>query len=78
MNRRGFVGGYLVRATPPASQGCSTLWNTKELEERGEAGDGGTEAILGEQAATVGPENVEGEAAEAGEDAGVAADAGQR
>lgn len=56
-------------------QGCSTLWNAQKLEERGEAGDGGTEAVLGERAATISLEDVEGEAAETGEDARVAADA---
>jgi hypothetical protein len=29
-------------------QGCSTLWNTEEVEEAIEAANGGAEAILGE------------------------------
>src|SRR3954471_3344566 len=57
------------------AQGCSTLWNAEEVEEAIEAVDGGAEAVLGERASAVGLEDVEGEAAEPGEDAGVDADA---
>jgi hypothetical protein len=31
---------------PP--QGCSTLWNSEEVEEAIEAANGGAEAVLGE------------------------------
>src|SRR3954465_351931 len=59
----------------PFPQGCSTLWNAEEVEEAIEAADGGAEAVLGERASAVGLEDVEGEAAEPCEDAGVDADA---
>src|SRR5215217_6366779 len=60
---------------PTSTQGCSTLWNAEEVEEAIEAANGGSEAVLGERASAVGLEDVEGEAAEPCEDAGVDADA---
>src|SRR4051812_50175640 len=57
-------------------QGRSTLWDAEKVEEVIEAADGGAEAILGEGASAVGLADVEGEAAEPGEDTWVAAAAG--
>jgi hypothetical protein len=47
----------------------------EEVDEAGEAADGGAVTVLAERGSSVGLENVEGEAAEPREDAGVDADA---
>src|SRR5215213_1569777 len=60
----------------PRTQGCSTLWDAEKVEEVIDATDGSAEAVLREGASAAGLEDVEGEAAEAGEEAGIAADAG--
>jgi hypothetical protein len=57
-------------------QGRSTLWNAKAAEELIELADSGAKAVLSEWALVVGFEDVEGEAAEAGKDNGIDADAG--
>jgi hypothetical protein len=61
--------------TRQVGQGCSTLWYLEEVDEAGEAADGGAVTVLAERGSSVCLENVEGEAAEPGEDAGVDADA---
>ena len=58
---------------PP--QGCSTLWDNEKSEQIVDAGEGGAVAVLAERAAAVGLEDVEGETAQAGEHAGIGADA---
>ena len=56
-------------------QGCSTLWDNEKSKQIVDAGEGGAVAVLAERAGAVGLENVEGEAAQAGEHAGIGADA---
>ena len=58
----------------PANQGCSTLWDDKKSEQIVDAGEGGAVAVLAERAGAVGLED-EGETAQAGEHAGIGADA---
>ncbi len=57
------------------AQGCSTLWDNEHSEQFPDTCEAGTVAILAERVGAVGPENVEGEAAQADEHAGVGADA---
>lgn len=56
-------------------QGCSTLSDSEEIEQVVDACERGTVAVLAECVGTVGLEDVEAEAAQAGEHAGVGADA---
>ena len=56
-------------------QGCSTLWDDEKSEQIVDAGEGGAVAVLAERAGAVGLEDVEGETAQAGEHAGIGADA---
>jgi hypothetical protein len=56
-------------------QGCSTLWDDEESEQIVDAGEGGAVAVLTERAEAVGLEDVESETAQAGEHAGIGADA---
>ena len=69
-----------LRRQPPfrflcSTQGCSTLWDNEKSKQIVDAGEGGAVAVLAERAGAVGLENVEGEAAQAGEHAGIGADA---
>jgi len=56
-------------------QGCSTLWKSDKPFEVFHARQRCTVAVLAESAHAVGLEDVEGEAAQAGEDSRVGADA---
>ena len=56
-------------------QGCSTLWDDEKSEQIVDAGEGGAVAVLAERAGAVSLEDVEGETAQAGEHAGIGADA---
>jgi hypothetical protein len=56
-------------------QGCSTLRGDEKSEQIVDAGEGGAVAVLAERAGAVGLEDVEGETAQAGEHAGIGADA---
>src|ERR1700752_4892943 len=56
-------------------QGCSMLWDDEKSEQIIDASEGGAVAVLAERAGAVGLENVEGETAQAGEHAGIGADA---
>jgi hypothetical protein len=58
------------------AQGCSTLWDAEKVEEVIDATDGSAEAVLRKRASAVGFENVEGKAAETGEETRIAANAG--
>ena len=55
--------------------GCSTLCGSDHFQEAVDAGNGGTVAVLGARCGFVGRENVEGEAAQPGEDAGIGSNA---
>lgn len=63
------------RGALPPIQGCSTLWDDEKSEQIVDAGEGGAVAVLAERAGAVGLEDVEGETAQAGEHAGIGADA---
>ncbi len=56
-------------------QGCSTLRDSEHSEQLSEACEAGPVAILAQGVGAVGLEDVEGEAAQSGEHAGVGADA---
>jgi hypothetical protein len=57
------------------AQGCSTLWDGEHSEQPFDARESGAVAVLAEGVGPVRLEDVEGEAAQADEHAGVGADA---
>jgi hypothetical protein len=66
---------YISAKKPSIRQGCSTLWDDEKSEQIIDAGKGGAVAVLAERAGAVGFEDIKGETAQAGEHAGIGADA---
>jgi len=71
----GFAGGWKPVTGAQADQGCSRLLTIAPLEEGIDATQSGGISVLAEGADLVAAQDVVAEAAQPGEDAGVAADA---
>jgi hypothetical protein len=71
----GRVKAYSGTTSAVRSHGCSTLRNSDELEEVVDSCESGPVAVLAERVGLVGLEDVVGEAAQAGEHAGVGSNA---